>query len=53
LRVLRAGVRQGQGERVRADAGSCDGRVVQAGGVDGGAAQRGIPNGVRGDAARD
>ena len=51
LRVLRAGIRQGQGEHVRADAGSRDGRVVQAGGVDGRAAQRGIPNGVRGDAA--
>ena len=53
LRVLRAGVRQGQGERVGRDAGSRDRRVVQAGGVDGRAAQRGIPNGIRSDAARD
>jgi hypothetical protein len=53
LRVLRAGVRQGQGERVAANAGSRDRRVVQAGGVDGGTRERGIPNGIRSDAARD
>ena len=51
LRVLRAGIREGQGEHVAADAGSHDRRVVQARGVDGRTRQCGIPNGIRSDAA--
>jgi len=48
LRVLRAGVRQGQGERVRADAGSRDGRVVETCGRKRGS-RHGRARGQRGD----
>jgi len=51
LRVLRAGIRQGQRHGVRGDAGADDRRVVQARGVDGRTRQCGIPNGIRCDAA--
>ena len=51
LRVLRAGIRQGQRHGVRGDAGAHDRRVVQARGVDRRTRQCGIPNGIRCDAA--